>query len=806
MQKRVIASAVLLTLFFWLCQVGGFAQEKKTYSKGDVVKVKYVGEVVTGKVVSAKITGSIDVEFVWKGKKMSKSFPLALVEPDGSPAAPAQPTPPVATQSKPIPPPKKPTPAKRVPSQPAQGQSTPEAPGNQEAASLPSGETPEVRTWTSDTGKFKIEASFGGVVDGKVKLIKPDGTPTLIPLEKLSVADRELATNLGSDENPFLENPESEVEDPFQEVTELARPATADTPVKTSPKGSDLVKPLPPSGATKVSVAPVDITSVDWSTVDNISSSLVPAGNLKLEPDVGVEEKLDILDKPYLFGGRSGIRSGKSVPVKRWDKPQSVMIDPVSKQAIVPLFYNWANEDPSLRVVRINLKDGKVTQKLFPSPVMLASFHPATQRFLGHGNRHMRLQIGEANGFGVWVQTGAAFEPQGAWMLDNQEMKVNGIPASAQFAGADHAVVWTERASVSVWSLVEKKPLYVIETGWQSGPPAVSANGKYLGVQGKDGQTLILNLPSGEVLGALPQKNLTSIAFHPQGRYFAAASAQRVLVYDLLVGKIHRDIFLNKSIQSSVWRKELVWLGDGYLLSGNSHLIDIERSTVLWHYDFPGFDHDLPASTFYGGQYWYAIMSDDGEEAGLFHVTLPHAEALEVARTIDGNSIVLKPGAKIRVEVSLSAAPEVQARIRDSISREIVAKGMFVDPGSSLVLTASTSTGKTSTETYQFYGGQANQTVSTTEQICSLRLTQDRQTVWEVQSITGGSAPYSIHLQEGQTAQDYVNASSHPNYQFFYDVEIPSRLAKVPEAGAYGFSQVTKNGVEEAAPPETRAQ
>ena len=85
-------------------------------------------------------------------------------------------------------------------------------------------------------------------MDGKVKLIKPDGSPTLIPLDKLSVADRELATKLGGDENPFMENPESEAADPFQEVTELARPATAGTPVKIAPQGANLPKSPPPSG------------------------------------------------------------------------------------------------------------------------------------------------------------------------------------------------------------------------------------------------------------------------------------------------------------------------------------------------------------------------------------------------------------------------------------------------------------------------------------------------------------------------------------------------------------------------------
>lgn len=47
-----------------------------------------------------------------------------------------------------------------------------------------------VRTWTDSTGKHTIEAEFRGMVDGKVKLRKMDGSEISLPLEKLSDADQ----------------------------------------------------------------------------------------------------------------------------------------------------------------------------------------------------------------------------------------------------------------------------------------------------------------------------------------------------------------------------------------------------------------------------------------------------------------------------------------------------------------------------------------------------------------------------------------------------------------------------------------
>jgi hypothetical protein len=47
------------------------------------------------------------------------------------------------------------------------------------------------RTFSDATGRFKIEAIFVGVQDGKVRLLKRDGNTILVPLEKLAPADQQ---------------------------------------------------------------------------------------------------------------------------------------------------------------------------------------------------------------------------------------------------------------------------------------------------------------------------------------------------------------------------------------------------------------------------------------------------------------------------------------------------------------------------------------------------------------------------------------------------------------------------------------
>ena len=56
-------------------------------------------------------------------------------------------------------------------------------------------EAAKLRTWTDASGEHKIEAKFGGLIGGQVKLVKGDGSTIKIPLEKLSDEDQAWVKN-----------------------------------------------------------------------------------------------------------------------------------------------------------------------------------------------------------------------------------------------------------------------------------------------------------------------------------------------------------------------------------------------------------------------------------------------------------------------------------------------------------------------------------------------------------------------------------------------------------------------------------
>ncbi len=804
MRFRIRLLMAVLVGFLGLLLVSGFAQEKKkkTYAKGDTVQVKYVGEVVTGKVVSAKISGFIEVEFNWKGTKMSKTFPLTLVVDSVAPVAPAAPP--------------------ATPSPPATG--TPQTgsgskrPATAKPATKPTSPKPaedaeaELRTWASDTGKFTIEARFGGLEGGKVKLLKPDGTILVVPLEKLSEADRELATQLASSaESPFMESPDEAGEDPFQASPEPATPQRAANskngpatpqPRKQVPSGK---KPSPePSEPLRDSSTPVVTTPVDWSGVrppDRFPPPSTPPEPFQLEPDPGVETTLEVLDRPYVFATKTPSRKGKVPVLGFFESPRSLMMDPASNQAIVTLHDGPPGKPPVQRVIRIDLKDGALSGELFPSPVQVTAYEPSTRRFLAMSSRYIHPPDHQVEVFGMWRQGDAGFELLGAWNPVSNEFNVGHAPARVEFAGQDHAVLsYFPFREVAVWDVSAGVPQYVLPGSFFPTELAISANGKYLAAVGPDNYAHLLDLPTGRLLGKLPGKDIQVMAFDPTGRYIAAASDMRVMVYDLKEGRVHREIFLSRSLNIGPLGQAMFWLDADHLLVGAGFLIDLERSTILWHYELPhgGVAHVEPV--YCGGRYWYVLPSDDREQLGLFGVQIPHPEALAAAETIDPNAMVLKPGAQIRLVLNTSATPEEQGRIKASLTKQIESQGMSVDDTSSLVLTGTTTVGQPAQQTYKFEGAP-DQTVTSTPQIATVALSLGGEVLWKQESVIGGAIPFVISLEKGQSAQDYVNSLAKPNFEFFHHLEIPARLAKPAPGGAYGFSKLTPSGIQKSSPP-----
>jgi hypothetical protein len=82
--------------------------------------------------------------------------------------------------------------AKEVPQPP--GSAPGAAPGPEEASAIetPAGSTfGEMRTWKDDTGRFETRARLVRILDGEVGLVRESGASLVVPMHRLSPADRQ---------------------------------------------------------------------------------------------------------------------------------------------------------------------------------------------------------------------------------------------------------------------------------------------------------------------------------------------------------------------------------------------------------------------------------------------------------------------------------------------------------------------------------------------------------------------------------------------------------------------------------------
>jgi hypothetical protein len=101
--------------------------------------------------------------------------------PKPAPPAPVKPAPPEPAPAMPAPP----APVKPAPPEPAPAEKA-AAPATQAARDLP-----PYRTWTDITGNYHTQAQLVDVLGDAVRLLKSNGRTCRVPLDRLSVADRQ---------------------------------------------------------------------------------------------------------------------------------------------------------------------------------------------------------------------------------------------------------------------------------------------------------------------------------------------------------------------------------------------------------------------------------------------------------------------------------------------------------------------------------------------------------------------------------------------------------------------------------------
>jgi hypothetical protein len=373
-------------------------------------------------------------------------------------------------------------------------------------------------------------------------------------------------------------------------------------------------------------------------------------------------------------------------------------------------------------------------------------------------------------------------------------------PSWAAFIDADHVACVMFPSKLTVWNVAEGKALYSVEIAVGSSP-AISPGGKQLAAAVSDG-VVVLDALTGATLGRLAAAGSPggTLSFRPDGAQLAALSSQRLVVWDLAKGEIYRDIALAAPIPSG----SVDWLFGGHLLAGGGTLIDLERRLVLWKYS-RGASSGGERFGELGGWFWHILSDRASKQRALLATVIPHDDALRMAASIDPEQVLaVRPGATFSLDLRVQGTPDDQQLVQQALAARLAAAGMTAGSGGALVLQATTETGQTKEVSYRTFGrlDRTPEKATVTEQISRLRILENGRTLWE-SSVTS-LPPMHLQMKEGQSLQDALAPYQKPNLTFFSLVNIPAYLARPPEHGAYGFSDLTAEGVVNTPPPAQR--
>jgi hypothetical protein len=237
----------------------------------------------------------------------------------------------------------------------------------------------------------------------------------------------------------------------------------------------------------------------------------------------------------------------------------------------------------------------------------------------------------------------------------------------------------------------------------------------------------------------------------------------------------------------------LDFVGGPYVVVDNGYLVNFDKRIVLWHYELPSARGQKVASLA-GGKIW--AVNESGSRGGqssyeLLCSSAPDSAARAKDNSLGGDIYVLKPGARVALNINLPNPDDVQKATKN-LTEQLKANGMVVDPNAPLVLEAAITDGGTETKKYsRFAFARDGEEATVTKQISSLAFKENGRDLW-ITSGNYGHAPGLVRVKQGQSVQDAVNESqSHMNpAQFFSSVKLPVYLARHPEEGFFGSSKV----------------
>ena len=645
------------------------------------------------------------------------------------------------------------------------------------------------RTWTDRSGKFKIEAQFGGMEGASVVLIKAGGKAVNVPLEKLSDRDK-----------LYVKEQSEPTENPFGEESEAASAAAG-------VKKANLreVKNVRPQTFSKWSFTPTGKTE----------QMLAAAGSRDVEvqlSDIPDSDKFfEKVDGIHVSGDGHRIVVGRTKGAVGQDKQQYLQVVDVAKQragALVAL--------PELTTV-LDVEPGQ----------NLVMYRP---EIFGHGENSL-LTLARLDG--------DALTPMIAWEpYAHEDWEPSRDIESAQFVGPDRVMTINGHGkALTVWDTKTAKALLNIPVAVSfTLKMAISPDRTLLAVVMKDG-IAIIDLSAGQHVATIQTagRDFDQVEFRADNARLAGLSGHGVTVWDLATGKELSEF----SSMAMGHRPSLAWAGN-FLLAENRYLFDVERRVLLWEYQgAPG--SGISASLRNGRLYVIPNMSRDSD-TDLVSAALPHRAALEEAKQLPSAEelLVVRPGDEVALEVDIDPSVALTEEVRKALTAKLqtadsgadqAANVVVLQPGAAqgdLIRQALTAglqeagfkvVERSDLVVKAVCKPQPQQTIkvnvdgrwpprpediqerTVTPHASYLEMSLKGEALWKRGFI---AQPFmTIWMNQGETLDQALQRLTQPNLTIFTQAKFSPYVAKPGKAtpnGAYGVSQFTTRGIVDGGP------
>ena len=626
----------------------------------------------------------------------------------------------------------------------------------------------EIRTWSDSTGRYKIKAKFVESADGKVTLEREDGTQAMIPLNKLSEADQKVVSEMQSDD-----------QNPFQTVKPARKPAR-----------KSRARPEPqeePSAGDSESGGGPKVVTPQWSGVKEI----LPAAR---------GEKWSLSIEAPQAAALPGERRAIAIPAKAdfGERAKAMVVNPVCRRAVIGYEVGKPGGGDQTRLLLVDLAQAKVLGTGVGSGKMI----PLA---LNDGGSRVVLRTDE---FGqgkldIWALSPSGVKKELRWTPGDEQKRHGGEIKWAAYVDKEKLVTASSDGRLTIWEASAGQPICTMKIQ-NNCHPALSPDRKYLAFA-TEKEIGILDLAAEEVVAmqAVPKPLFPSgaFAFTPKGLRLVCGCMDRFYVWDTATGALYREIAMAGAVPQvgdnlMCPSEDHVLVGNslGHPLMGNSVLVDIESQVKLWSYG----GYQMAAAV--DGVCWFALT--DREPCGLVPSKLPHPAAQDqIQKAMESPDLfVIKPGATVKINAT--AIPDAAERDRaiSALTQRLQANGCQIGANAAVEVVASVEMGKRGDHTYGNMMGprfgpfaSGGKTYTVQEYLSKVKVLYQGQPVWESACT---SLPHIIHLKNGETLEQFLRNSEHPNYAWFGTVEIPKVLQKsTPGAMTIGTTQVTVAGV-----------